>query len=220
MPSFVHYGHRFDSALDQATANSMVNKISICISFILLIVYAMYLFFSLKTHKFIYRTSELGSSEKPVWTKSLAIIILFISALLVAYESDVFVGAIEGMLSAGHAIFSELFMGVIFVAAVGNAVAAGVAIKMARKDKLDLAFQVSMGASIQVAILVAPLLVLYSFLIAKPFTFVFNALELISMWACVIISGYSLLDGESNWFEGAMFVAIYIILGLAFYFHP
>lgn len=218
IPSFVHYGFKMAN-IGQSAADTVVDNISICTAIVLLVVYMLYLVFSLKTHRSVYG-ADSDSSEKPDWGKGVAIAILFISALLVAFESDIFVDAIEGILKSKNSIFSELFMGVIFVAAIGNAVAMGVSVNMARKNKMDLAFGVSMGASIQVALLIAPLLVLYSFLIKNPLTLVFNGLELIAIWASVLISGYSLLDGESNWFEGAMFVAIYVLVAIAFFFHP
>lgn len=219
IPSFVCFGYRLDSDITPQVANYMVNRISVCVAVLLLLLYVLNLIFSLKTHKFAYMP-ETDTSEKPQWRKRTAIIMLIASALLVAYQSDIFVDAIEDMIHVSKIPLSEIFLGVVLVAAIGNAVDGAVAILMARKNKMDLSFQVATGASIQVALVIAPLLVLYSFFIGKPFTLVFNVFELISIWAAVMIAGYSLLDGESNWFEGAMFVIIYLIIAIVFFFHP
>lgn len=218
VPTFVNFGFKAQNIADTNIA-TVIDKISIGISIVLLVVYVLYLIFSLKTHRSFFSTGG-DASEKPDWSKGVAATILFIVAILVAYESDIFVAAIKGMLSSNSALFTEMFMGMIFVAAIGNAVGVGVAVNMSRKNKMDLAFQVSIGASIQIALLVVPLLVFYSFIVGQPFTLVFSGLELIAIWACAIVSGYALLDGESNWFEGAMLVAVYVILAIAFFFHP
>ena len=146
--------------------------------------------------------------------------VLCVTALVVTFESGIFVDAIENILYVKQIGWSELFLGVVVVAAIGNAVDGAVAIVMARKNKMDVSFHIAMGASIQVALVIAPLLVLYSYLIAKPLTLVFSAFELIFIWAGVMIAGFSLLDGESNWFEGAMFIGIYFLMALVFFFHP
>lgn len=219
IPSLVHYAYRLDPTMDAATAEALVNHFSIWASALLLVMYGLHLVFSLKSHRFAYMP-KLADTEQPEWRKGVAFVVLCGTALLVTFESDVFVEAIKELLYVRQIGWSELFLGVVVVAAIGNAVDGAVAIVMARKDKMDLSFQVAMGASIQVALLIAPILVLYSFLIAKPLTLVFNVFELIALWGGVTIAGYSLLDGESNWFEGATFVGIYLMIAMVFFFHP
>ena len=219
IPSFVHYGYRLDPAMTDTIAQRLVNNFSIGASVLLLIMYGLHLVFSLKSHRFAYMP-KVAEMEKPEWKKGVALSVLSLVALLVTFESDIFVKAIEEMLYVRRIAFSELFLGVVVVAAIGNAVDGAVAIVMARKNKMDLSFQVAMGASIQVALLIAPILVLYSFLVAKPLTLAFNVFELIAIWGGVTIAGYSLLDGESNWFEGALFIGIYLLMAIVFFFHP
>lgn len=219
LPSAVHYGYRLDPAITAETASVMVNQISIWASIMLLVMYALHLVFSLKSHRFAYMPS-VAETQRPEWTKRVAVTVLVVTALVVTYESGIFVDSIKEILYVMKLGWSELFMGVVVVAAIGNAVDGAVAIVMARKNKMDLSFQVAMGASIQVALVIAPIVVLYSFMVGRPMTLVFNVFELIAIWAGVTIAGYSLLDGESNWFEGALFIGIYCLLATVFFFHP
>ena len=164
--------------------------------------------------------------ENLEWRKLFAIGVLFIAAILVSFVSDIFVGAIEKMLTVSKIPLSELFMGVIVIAAIGNAVDGMVAVAMAGKNKMDISYQVAMGASIQVGLLIAPFLVILSFLTGGhptthiPFTLQFSIFEVIALAGGVALAGYSLQDGESNWFEGMMFIILYTIFGVAFFFHP
>jgi Ca2+:H+ antiporter len=114
-----------------------------------------------------------------------------------------------------------MFLGVIVVAVVGNAAEGSVAILAAWKNKMELAFQVAMSSAIQIALLVAPVLVLASFVLTDtPLLLAFNPYELLAIWAGVLIGAFALNDGESNWFEGAMMVLVYIAFGCVFWFHP
>jgi len=158
--------------------------------------------------------------EKPTWSKAASLMVLFASTGLVAFLSDLFVNSMNYMLKVQNIHISELFVGVVIVAVVGNAAEGSVAIWVAREDKMDLSFQIAMGSCLQVALLVAPVLVIASFIIGKPMTLAFNLFELIFIWAGVLISSQALQDGESNWLEGAMFLAVYVFFALVFWFHP
>ncbi|MBI3540872.1 MAG: calcium/proton exchanger [Deltaproteobacteria bacterium] len=227
IPTFVHFGYQIDG-ISASAAQLIEQRVSLYASILLLIIYFLSLFFSMKTHHFAYmpEVSDSHLEEKPDWGKRMAIVVLFVAATLVSFVSDTFVGSVEKMLTVSKLPLSEVFMGVIVIAAIGNAVDGIVAVKMAGKNKMDLSFQVAMGASIQVALFIAPLLVIYSFLIGGhpktgiPFTLQFSAFELIALGGGVALAGYSLQDGESNWFEGFMFIALYILFGIAFFFHP
>jgi Ca2+:H+ antiporter len=218
-PSFIHLAYKSESFASQEAADLMVGRISLCAAGILLAVYALYLLFSLVTHHFVF-VPETDSKEEAEWPKWPSIAGLFSCALVVSYESGIFVDSIRDLLVTGETPFNELFMGVIFVAAVSNAVAAGVSLNMARKNKMDLVFNVAIGASVQIALLVAPALVIFAFLIGKPLPLTFTGLEITALLATVAVSGFSLLDGECNWFEGVMYVALYLIMASAFFFHP
>ncbi|OGP10947.1 MAG: calcium/proton exchanger [Deltaproteobacteria bacterium GWA2_45_12] len=226
IPTFVHYGYQIEG-LKATDARSLEQRVSLYSAILLLVVYILGLFFSLKTHRFAYMPETPShTTESPEWKKWFAICLLCFSAILVGFISDFFVYSIEDMLKVSKIPLSELFMGVIIVAAIGNAVDGIVAIRMAGKDKMDISYQVAMGASIQVALLIAPLLVIYSFIIGGHpetgvfFTLQFSIFEIIALAGGVALAGYSLQDGESNWFEGAMFIILYAIFGVAFFFHP
>lgn len=227
IPTFVHFGYKMEG-LAPLIAKALEERVSLYSAIILLIIYFLSLLFSLKTHRFAYMPDSPPKGEhiKPEWGKGTAIVVLFFAATLIAFTSDILVESIQNMLTVSKLPISELFMGIFVVAAIGNTVDGIVAVKMARKDKMDISFQVAMGASIQVALLIAPILVIYSVLIGGhpvthvPFTLQFSMFEMIALGGGVMLAGYSLQDGESNWFEGMMFIALYVIFGIAFFFHP
>ena len=113
---------------------------------------------------------------------------------------------------------SEFFIGIIVVPLVGNVAEHVVAVQTALKNKMELSMAVSLGSSLQIALFVAPLLVFFSLLLGHPLTLVFNQFELIALFGAVLIAALVALDGESNWMEGAQLLAVYVILGLAFFF--
>ncbi len=115
---------------------------------------------------------------------------------------------------------SELFIGVVIVAIVGNAAEGLVAVWVARDDKMELSFQIAMGSCLQVALMVTPVLVFTSYFMGNLLTLSFNPFELMSLAAAVIVSSSALNDGETNWLEGAMFLAVYVFFALVFWFHP
>ena len=131
--------------------------------------------------------------------------------------SEVLVGSIS---EASHAIgLSEFFIGVIVVAIVGNAAEHWVAIYFAARDKMDLSVNIAIGSSAQVALFVAPILVLASFFLGPhPLALVFNGFELGAILIAILIANYVTQDGESTWFEGLQLLAVYAVFGLAFYY--
>jgi Ca2+:H+ antiporter len=131
--------------------------------------------------------------------------------------SEILVGSIE---DASKSIgLSEFFVGVFVVAIVGNAAEHWVAVKVAVKDKMDLAVNIAIGSSAQIALFVAPLLVLLSFVFGPdPMALVFNGYELGGLLFAVLVANLVTQDGESNWFEGVQLVSLYAVLGLVFYF--
>ena len=144
--------------------------------------------------------------------------LLLLATLLTALESDILVGAIHDA-AAGIGL-TELFIGVIVVAVVGNAAEHFSAVTVARKGQMDLAFHIALGSSTQIALLVAPLLVFASYLLGHPMDLVFGAFEIAALALAVLNVALATLDGESNWFEGLQLIAVYLVLALAFYFVP
>ncbi|KAB2331931.1 calcium/proton exchanger [Bacillus mesophilum] len=191
---------------------------SIGISIILIVLYLAALFFKLVTHRGVYQTTtenEQHAHEEPEWGKGKAITVLAISTVAVAYVSENLVHTFE---TVGEAFgWTELFIGVVIVAIVGNAAEHASAIIMAYKNKMDIAVEIAVGSTLQVAMFVAPVLVLISLVFAEPMSLVFTLPELISMVTAVLLMIVISNDGESNWFEGATLLAAYLIMGIGFY---
>ncbi len=183
---------------------------------VLILIYGAHLVFSLITHKSLIAAAE--HHEPPRLSRRNALVLLFIAAGLVGWLSEIFVGAIE---AATHSLgMSELFVGVVVVAMIGNAAEHAGSIMMARRDQMDLAVAISIGSSVQIALLVAPLLVLASYFMQRHMTLVFNPFEIAAVVLSVMIVDTICLDGETNWFEGLQMVALYAILAIAFFFVP
>lgn len=219
VPSFIPIINRLglDAQLNDEVAKTLTQHASLAAAIVLLSIYFMSLVFSLRTHRFLLMPQS-EHHEEPEWSKQQAIIALLVATVAVAYLSDVFVEAINGLL-AEYAI-SKLFVGVVLVAVVGNAAEGSVAIWVARDNKMDLSFQIAMGSCLQVALMVAPVLVIASYFMGTPMTLEFSMFELLFLGAGVAIASTSLIDGESNWLEGAMFLAVYAFFALVFWFHP
>lgn len=217
VPSFIPLAHFADPTLPSDQVIPLTEKASLAAAVVLLFIYVLSLIFSLRTHRFLLMP-QTETHEEPEWSKAQAIAVLFVSTIMVAFLSDVFVEAINGLLA--QVAISKLFVGVVVVAVVGNAAEGSVAIWVARENKMDLSFQIAMGSCLQVALMVAPVLVIASFLMGNPMTLAFNVFELFFLAAGVAISGFALIDGESNWLEGAMFLAVYGFFALVFWFHP
>jgi Ca2+:H+ antiporter len=198
----------------------MLKNISISGAVILLLIYAGGLMFSMRTHRFLFMPVD-EEHHAAQWSKRTAIIMLFAATCVVAYLSEAFVGSIEYMVHNKTINMSEMFIGVIVVAVVGNAAEGMVAVWVARENKMELSFQIAMGSCLQVGLLVAPVLVIASLWIGDRFMpLQFNPFELLALIAATLIASASLNDRESNWLEGAMFLALYIFFAMVFWFHP
>lgn len=220
IPSVEVFFHDLIPGLPDSDVQPLAEKLSLGVSILLLITYGLHLVFSLWTHAFTYRTEE-GPHEEPRWSLKTAVAVLVVAVVLVALCSETFVGSIDLAIETGVLPMSGMFVGVVVVAVVGNAAEGSVAILAAWKNKMELAFQVAMSSALQIALLVAPLLVVASFLVAdQPLTLAFSPFELLALAAGVFIAMLTLNDGESNWFEGAMMMAVYAAFALAFWYHP
>jgi Ca2+:H+ antiporter len=195
---------------------STVEHLSIAVAVVLIVTYALGLVFSLKTHRDLFNP-EYEDEDSWGWSSRTAIVALALAGVLVGVMSEVLVGSIsEASESAG---LSQFFIGVIVVAIVGNAAEHWVAVLVARKDKMDLAVNIAIGSSAQVALFVAPVLVLASTFVGPgPLALVFNGFELGALLLSVLIANYVTQDGESTWFEGVQLLAVYAVLGLAFFY--
>ena len=197
---------------------SDLETLSLGVAIVLMVSYAARLVFSLKTHRRVFNPFEGHEEEEHGlgWSIRKSMIFLAVAAVLVGLMSEILVGSIS---EASHTIgLSEFFVGVFVVAIVGNAAEHWVAVLVAAKDKMDLAVGIAIGSSAQIALFVAPVLVLLSFVIGpEPMALVFNGYELGGLVFAVLIANFLTQDGESNWFEGVQLLALYAVLGIVFF---
>jgi Ca2+:H+ antiporter len=212
--------------------NDTIQKLSIAVSIVLIGVYVLSLIFSMKTHTYLYDDDGLaaldpqelaeanlagdgdhGKVNLPLW-----IGVLLGCTLLVAVESEFLVSTLE--VATKELGLTALFTGVILVPIIGNAAEHATAVTVAMKDKMDLSVSVALGSSLQIALFVAPVLVLAGYVMGKPMDLNFNPFELVAVMVSVLIANSISSDGRSNWLEGSLLLAAYLVLGFAFYFHP
>ncbi len=213
VPALFHF-----TASDSGVA--VERELSLEIAVILFIIYILNLVFSLKTHHHLFSGDadvmhEAG--ERP-WSQRKAVGVLTGVTIAVAIMSEVLVGAIEP--AAKHLGLTQVFVGVILVALVGNAAEHSTAVLVAMKNKMDLAYGIAVGSSLQIALFVAPVLVFASYLFGQPLDLIFTPFEVAAVTIAVLVVGYTSSDGESNWMEGVMLLGVYLILAIAFYFLP
>ena len=201
----------FETGAD--AASSTVQNLSLLVSLVLICMYGASLFFSLYTHKHLYR-EEVGK-YLPRWSTGRAAATLVVATVGVAWVSDILVNSIEPLVV--RLGWSQLFIGVIFVAVIGNAAEHISAVSVARKNRMDLAIQISIGSATQMVLIVAPVLVLLGVLTGQPMNLIFNSFELVAMVLAVVIVNFIVQDGESNWFEGLQLLAAYAIMAIAFF---
>jgi Ca2+:H+ antiporter len=206
-------------------SETTVQNLSLAVAIVLILVYGLTLLFSMKTHAYLYEVGvvdteeeeeEEVSHEKPnIWLWSG---VLLACTLLVALESELLVDALE--VATSKLGLSALFTGVILVPIIGNAAEHATAVTVAMKNKMDLALSVAVGSSMQIALFVAPVLVIAGWVVGQPMDLDFNPFELVAVAVSVLIANSISSDGKSNWLEGTLLLAAYTVLGFAFYFHP
>ena len=204
-------------------------NLSLAIGIVLILTYAGTLYFSLGTHKDLFvgeamqgAAHDVGHEEEESgehWSKGKSALILLIATAFVALISEFLVGAVEA--ARGALGFTEVFVGVIVVAIIGNAAEHSSAILMAMRNKMDLTLGIALGSSLQIALFVAPVLIFASYLIAPhPMNLEFTIPEVVAVFASILIVQQICSDGESNWVEGLQLLAVYIILAILFYYLP
>lgn len=205
--------------------------LSVAIALVLIAVYGLSLLFSMKTHSYLYDAGLADMDPDELASSNLApddpeakvnlwlwIGVLLGATLLVAVESELLVDSLE--VATSSLGLTELFTGVILVPIIGNAAEHATAVTVALKDKMELSVSVAVGSSMQIALFVAPVLVLAGWVMGKPMDLNFNPFELVAVGVAVLIANSISSDGKSNWLEGTLLLAAYTILGVAFYFHP
>jgi Ca2+:H+ antiporter len=202
---------------ERVSYSSDLENLSFAVACVLIFSYLAGLLFSLRTHAALFNPHEEESSSegRGEWSTRRSVIALAVSGALVGLMSEILVGSIE---DASHAIgLSEFFIGVIIVAIVGNAAEHWVAVLVAYKNKMSLAVNIAIGSSVQVALFVAPVLVLVSFVLGPgPMPLVFNGFELAGLAIAAIIANQVTQEGESTWYEGLQLLLVYLVLALTF----
>ncbi len=198
----------------RTTAGQGPTTLSVEVAVVMFVLYVLYLLFYFRSPEGGVAT---GEGHAP-FGRVASIALLVGSTAAVAYVSEAFVSAIEPMTE--EVGLSELFVGVIIVPIVGNIAEHIVGVQIAYKNNLDFSMAISLGSSIQVALLVTPILVFLGPLLGTPLRLVFTPIELGALAAAVIVTGFIALDGKSNWLEGAMLCGVYAIGALAFFFSP
>ncbi|MDR3709370.1 MAG: calcium/proton exchanger [Capsulimonadaceae bacterium] len=201
-----------------SSTSDAVEHLSIGVAILVLILYIASLIFSLKTHENLFRSGEEEEYEPPAMSKPAAICMLAAAALLISILSEWLVGSVDIAAHGMHV--NPTFIGIIIVPIVGNAAEHSTAVMMAIKNKLDITLNIAIGSSTQVALFIAPVLVLAGAISHHQLTYLFGAPELTAVAAAVLIAGFIAGDGKTHWLEGAQLIAVYFIIGMAYYFLP
>lgn len=201
-----------------STSGFSVAVLTMSIAATLLIIYLFGLVFSLLTHRNVFIQHEEKSDaeeEKPVMSLSKALIILASATFFVAVESEILVATVETTIRQFH--LSEVFVGIILIPILGNVAEHASAVMMAAKNKIDISIEIAVGSSMQIALFVAPVLVILSFILHNPMMYVFKPFELIALVTGIVMSIYVFMDGKTNWLEGVLLIGVYSMLGVAFF---
>ncbi len=198
-----------------------VEELSLTTAIAMIVIYALSIIYSLRS-----RTpaeAAVGPAvplahNRPQWGTRKALGILAMATVGIALMSEFLVSSVEPVTQ--QLGLSEFFVGIIIIPIIGNVAEHIVAVEMALKNQMDLSLSIALGSSLQIALFVAPVLVFVSLLMGNPLTLEFNGFEMLALTAASVIAALVALDGESNWLEGAMLLAVYVIIALAFFFLP
>ena len=213
---------RFFASEGTVRAETLLN---LGLAAVLLVTYALYLVFQLKTHREDFAgepaesSSEAEHEQGARWSLPRAVASLIAASVVAAWMSEILVGAAQG---TGEALgMSEVFIGIVFLAIVGGAAGPPAAVVMALRNKMDLSMSIALGAAIQIALFVAPVLVVVSYVAApQPLELAFSRGEIGALFMAALIGAIVAGDGRSNWFKGVQLVAVYLVIALMFYFIP
>jgi Ca2+:H+ antiporter len=214
MPAAFHY-------LAGAAGHVRESDLSLEISIVLILTYGAHLWFSLRTHRELFAGENQDDEPAPAhaWSLRRSLLMLAGATVLIAWMSEILVGSVEE--AATTFGMTSIFVGVIVVAVVGNAAEHSTAIMMAVRNRMELSMGIAIGSSLQIALLVAPVLVVVSHFIGpRPMDLVFTPAEVLAVFLAVLITGQVAADGESNWLEGVQLLAVYLILAVVFYALP
>jgi Ca2+:H+ antiporter len=213
IPSF------FNAAIEPDTLR--VEELSLTTAVAMIAIYVLAIVYSLRSRSAKEAEADPAvrlSHSGPHWSTKQALGILALATVGIALMSEFLVSSVEPVTK--QLGFSEFFVGIIIIPLIGNVAEHIVAVEVALKNKMDLSLSIALGSSLQIALFVAPVLVFVSLLLGNPLTLEFNGFEVLALTAAAIIAAFVALDGESNWLEGAMLLAVYVIIALAFFFLP
>jgi len=210
------------SAVDSAKFVAQSVNFSIVVSVILLAVYLLSLVFSLRTHVHLFSGASAGAAEEEhgtPWSMSLAVGVMVAVTVLIVWMSEILVATVE---HASQALgLTNMFVGIVVVAVVGNAAEHSTAVLMAMRNRMEIALSVAIGSTTQIALFVAPLLVLLSLLIAPaPLSFAFAPVEVFLVLMATFVASILLVDGKSTWFTGVQLLAVYLVMAITVYGVP
>lgn len=195
-----------------------IHNLSLVVATILIVVYALTLLFSLKTHSYLYQVSQLEDIEEETPNIWLWLSALLVSTIAVALESELFVSVVES--ETTRLGLTSLFTGVILLPLISDIAGYVTVIRLARQNKMDLVMATISGDSLLIALFVAPVLVFIGQAIGQPIDLNFNVFEVITVAIAVAVTNLICFGGRSNWLDGTLLLATYLVLGVAFYYHP
>ena len=214
-------------ATSQATPQSLIDAFSLIASILLLAYYGLTLVFSMRTHRGLYETGDLtknGEHSRVVLDYSQSrlpfrpVVSLLVASIVLTLVSELLIRSLEHSIETLH--LPPFFTGVILIPLFGGAVEYLAAIRFARKNKIDLALAIATGSSLQIAMFVAPLLVIIGCFLEQPMNLDFHPFELLAIGVAVFITNSISNDGRSHWLEGVLLLVAYLILATAFFLHP
>lgn len=194
--------------LTAVETEAQVQVVSVSVAAILMVLYAAALLFTLVTHTHLFRSPE--TQDRPTWSPTHAVLVLFVAAVLVGIESEFLVDSLEPTVRSLNV--SRIFVGLFVVAIIGNAAEHASAVFFALRNRMEIAIEIAFGSSTQIALLVAPLLVFVSLVVGRPMDFIFTPFEVAAVALATLIVSVISLDGRSNWLMGLQLLGVYAIL--------
>ncbi|MBI3761904.1 MAG: calcium/proton exchanger [Chloroflexi bacterium] len=199
------------------TASPQIEELSLGVSGVMIVLYALGIVYSFRAADSpLVRPS--AEAVEPHRSLRWALVVMAFSTIATVWLSEIIVHSVESVVQQFH--LTEFFLGIVLIPIIGNVAEHMVGLQVALKDNMDLSLEISVGSSLQIAMFVAPLLVFVSLFFGHELNLVFNRFELIALVAGVLVASLVSADGESNWLEGAQLLAVYVILGLGFFFLP
>jgi Ca2+:H+ antiporter len=207
------------SSISEMQSASVTESLSLSLALLLMLTYCLGLVFSLRTHRDLFGSGAHDDVDEAHLPVSIAVILLAVTTLFVALVSEIFVESVEE--AAQNLGMTPAFVGFVVVALVGGAAEMVSAFAGARKDRLDLSVSIALGSATQIALFVAPVLVLLSYAIGPtPMTLEFWPGAIIMMFIATMAAGLVTNGGKSAWFVGVLMIDVFLVFALTLYTLP